>query len=305
MTATTPPKSKQRMDQATMANPDGLLLRTAYEPPFAALVPTGNKGLPPLGAADEEQRARLIALDEDVLRELLVYELLSDGPKLDAGKGFSSTAGLDTWSVDWSVGGSSIVRFTTNKIDKAAFDLAVKGISLDRGRLLDACLQANNPQVGLLVVLSALDFPPGRLTFTLAVVDALVDATMRLVNRLKLSMNVPRPSAWLLPSPKPLLPVPATSSYPGGHAAIMAALMSVLPKLVGANAAEASALSKLADRITADREAVGLHTKLDTEGGKQLGAAFGSALLLLATDSALSKERPLWALAFECARREW
>lgn len=305
MTATTPPNSKKRLDQATMADPDGLLLRTAYEPPFAALVPTGNKGLPPLGAADVEERARLIALKEDELRELLVNELLGDCPKLDAGKGFSSTTGLDTWSVDWSVGGSSIIRFTINKIDKAAFDLAVKGISLDRGRLLDACLQANNPQVGLLVLLGALDFAPGKLTFTLAVVDAIVDATMRLVDGLKLGMNVPRPSAWAPPSPKPLLPVPATSSYPGGHAAVMEALMSVLPALVGASAAEERTLSQLADRITTDREAVGLHTKLDTKGGQQLGAAFGSALLLLATDSALSKERPLWALAFECARREW
>lgn len=308
MTATTPPKSHQRLAQVQSQDVDDIVLRAAYlrmalVPPLALQDPFDALGL------DVEAQAlldQLKDLDPDALRGILIWDLSRYPMEVVTNGGWKGQDGLDGWSVSWKVDAEVLVNATKARQTKTTFDEAVEDVVTDPTCLGSGALHAGEPQFGLLAMLGAVSATPASLRLTIAVVDTVVAVTMAMVNRLKTSMKVPRPGNWdTAKKPVPLLPVPATTSYPGGHAAVMAALKVVLPKLVKLTLEQKRVLTTEATKIVEDRVRMGLHTALDGEAGTQLGDALGNALVRLAMDGALMKSCPLWAGVFALAQKEW
>ncbi|WP_348752661.1 hypothetical protein [uncultured Aquincola sp.] len=306
MTATTPPKSHQRLAQVQSQDVDDIVLRAAYLRTIPVLkTPAAALDLSALDADTLAIADEWKDLDAETLRGLLAWDLARHRPVHQTGTGWTAL-GLDAWSLDWTVDGKAVASAGGQSRQKSEFDEAVGKVQLDPSRLLEAALHASEPQVGLLVMLGALSAKPDAIRHTVAVVDALTSVTMLVVNRLKRGMNVPRPGDWDKGQPVvPLLPVPATTSYPGGHAAVLAALQVLLPALAKLDAAQTGQLETLARELTKDRVRMGLHTELDSTAGEVVGKALGNALLRLATDATVKKSCPLWAAAFALAQREW
>lgn len=306
MTATTPPRSHQRLAQVQSQDVDDIVLRVAYLGTISAIkTPADALDLSALDADTQAIADGWKDLDPDTLRGLLAWDLARHRPVHQTGAGWTAQ-GLDAWSLDWTVDGKPMAKAGCQSRQKSEFDEAVGKVHLEPGRLSEAALHAGEPQLGLLVMLGALSAKPDAVRHTVAVVDALTSVTMLLVNRLKQGLKVPRPSDWDNGQPiVPLLPVPATTSYPGGHAAVLAALQVLLPALAKLDAAQTGQLRTLARELTKDRVRMGLHTELDSTAGEELGDALGNALLRLATDATVKKSCPLWAAAFAVAQKEW
>lgn len=306
MTATTPPKSHQRLAQVQSQDVDDIVLRAAYLRTIPVLkTPAEALDLSALDADTFAIADEWKDLDAETLRGLLAWDLARHRPVHQTGTGWTAQ-GLDAWSLVWTVDGKELAKAEGQPQKKSDFDEEVGRVRLDPTRLLEAALHASEPQVGLLVMLGALSAKPDAIRHTVAVVDALTSVTMLVVNRFKRGMNVPRPGDWDKGQPVvPLLPVPATTSYPGGHAAVLAALQVLLPALAKLDGTQPDALRALAEEMTKDRVSMGLHTELDSAAGKKLGNELGNAVLRLATDATVKKSCPLWAAAFALAQREW
>jgi len=80
----------------------------------------------------------------------------------------------------------------------------------------------------------------------------------------------------------PLLPLPAHSAFPGGHAMQGAAVATVLQVLLRQK--PPPDLMELAARVAENREIAGLHHDLDTAAGLEAGRWFGGALFALAAE---------------------
>ena len=98
-------------------------------------------------------------------------------------------------------------------------------------------------------------------------INEAVQDTESIVIELKRRYNRPRPSV-VLPALHPVVPIPAYSSYPSGHATqsiVIAALMSeIAPK-------SENRLTALAVQVGCNREIAGLHYPSDTRAGFKLG----------------------------------
>lgn len=121
----------------------------------------------------------------------------------------------------------------------------------------------------------------------------LVGAAVLLANLasvgLKEAVDRPRPPARL-PEIETLVPMPASASFPSGHAAISFAaaivLCAALPKL-------APAFLLLAAAVALSRTYVGVHYPTDVVAGAALGLLVATALLLLVRALRRSRSRPM------------
>ena len=100
-------------------------------------------------------------------------------------------------------------------------------------------------------------------------------------------MGRPRPAAALEPDPEPLVDLPATYSFPSGHATVSFACATVLALAVPRLRVPLFVLAAL---ISFSRVYVGVHYPLDVLAGAVLGVAIAIALRTLA--AALRRSAP-------------
>jgi membrane-associated phospholipid phosphatase len=173
----------------------------------------------------------------------------------------------------------------------------------------DISFQAPVPSIVMALALG-MDADAGtasyRYAYTALLIDVIVDVVTAPVHRLKKLIRVPRPSdgVWSLNppiAPQPLT-VPGYTAYPSGHAAVSAALATVLAAL-GKNTSKANDLKKLALSVATNRERAGLHTDIDSTEGLALGEAMGKWMVDAATNHAAVF--PTWADVYNAAAAEW
>lgn len=208
-----------------------------------------------------------------------------------------------------------LLNLTVPPVVYASLDDAVSKVALQPNRLDDILIEAARPELMLLWSLQALRDATlaGRVQdfrWTLLVTDVVIDTVVSLVHRLKHGIGVMRPSQtdanWSQALGATLLDLPPYLAYPGGHAAVCAALAEVLGALACGETGQ-TALRELAREIGLNREAAGLHTKFDTDVGITVGQAIGKTLLA-AADRRTAADHPLylsWAAAMAMARKEW
>jgi membrane-associated phospholipid phosphatase len=140
---------------------------------------------------------------------------------------------------------------------------------------------------------------------TCLLVDVIVQVVTDVCLAVKGLLQVPRPcDSWghygkHVPA---LVPVPAFTAYPGGHAAVMAALLWFVADVTGAKPDEVDKLSLLGARIAGNRESAGLHIPSDTAAGWALGTHVARCLREMAKPGGQYKN---WNAVFEAACSEW
>jgi hypothetical protein len=119
----------------------------------------------------------------------------------------------------------------------------------------------------------------------------------------KLHFNVDRPSKHPDGATiQPVVPIPRHQSFPSGHASYSWALVELVMAILRFNPAQEEYLRALAERITLNRQAAGLHTQLDSDAGRQLGESIGRWLGAAAYDI---KNYPKWAALAGRAQASW
>ena len=117
-------------------------------------------------------------------------------------------------------------------------------------------------------------FDARRLPRTADLMARAGEAASAAMNRAKAVWNRPRPSA-VAPDLRPCLPVPATSSYPSGHAVLGMVYAGLLGRMLPEHR---PALFARARQYAGHRESCGLHFPTDTEAGYAAAAAIGAVL---------------------------
>ncbi len=115
-------------------------------------------------------------------------------------------------------------------------------------------------------------FDARRLPRTADLMARAGEAASAAMNRAKAVWNRPRPIA-VAPDLRPCLPVPATSSYPNGHAVLGMVYAGLLGRMLPEHRA---ALFARARQYAEHRESCGLHFPGDTEAGYAAAAAIGA-----------------------------
>jgi acid phosphatase (class A) len=136
-------------------------------------------------------------------------------------------------------------------------------------------------------------FDARRLPRTADLMARAGEAASAAMNRAKAVWNRPRPSA-VAPDLRPCLPVPATSSYPNGHAVLGMVYAGLLGRMLPEHRA---ALFARAREYAEHRESCGLHFPGDTEAGYAVAAAIGAVFPTPALDDIARTElRPALGL---------
>lgn len=136
-------------------------------------------------------------------------------------------------------------------------------------------------------------FDARRLPRTADLLARAGEAAAAAMNRAKAVWNRPRPSA-VAPDLHPCLPVPATASYPSGHAVLGMVHAGLLARMLPEHRA---ALFARARRYAEAREVCGLHYPTDTEAGYAAAAAIGAVLPTSALEEVARTElRPALSL---------
>ena len=136
-------------------------------------------------------------------------------------------------------------------------------------------------------------FDARRLPRTADLMARAGEAASAAMNRAKAVWNRPRPSA-VAPDLRPCLPVPATSSYPNGHAVLGMVYAGLLGRMLPEHRA---ALFARAREYAEHRESCGLHFPGDTEAGYAAAAAIGAVFPTPALDDIARTElRPALGL---------
>ncbi len=117
-------------------------------------------------------------------------------------------------------------------------------------------------------------FDAARLPRTADLLARAGETASAAMNRAKTAWNRPRPSR-VAPDLKPCLPVPATSSYPSGHAVLGMVYAGLLGRMLPEHR---DALFARARRYAEAREICGLHYPSDTQAGYAAAAAVGAVL---------------------------
>lgn len=129
----------------------------------------------------------------------------------------------------------------------------------------------------------------GRRTHTLALLDVIQTAVVRLEMLIKHHCLRPRPN-YLASQVQPIIQTPDHSTYPSGHAMEAFALASAAHMLMtpdknpdertAAHGIASAALPfRLAARISANRTVAGVHYPVDSLVGAQLGCFLGQAMM--------------------------
>jgi membrane-associated phospholipid phosphatase len=122
--------------------------------------------------------------------------------------------------------------------------------------------------------------------------------------------NRPRPSQ-LLPALLPSMEVPGHASYPSGHSTETHLIANLLQFVIGQANPAYHLLQPLADRISINREVMGLHYRSDSEGGVRLAELVTGALGYAATkglrEAEAKKERqdPILYKTLKASCLEW
>lgn len=117
-------------------------------------------------------------------------------------------------------------------------------------------------------------FDAARLPRTADLLARAGETASAAMNRAKTVWNRPRPSR-VAPDLEPCLPVPATSSYPSGHAVLGMVYAGLLGRMLPEHR---GALFARARRYAEAREICGLHYPSDTQAGYAAAAAVGAVL---------------------------
>lgn len=307
MTATTPPRSTRRLLLSDSPDVYGrLIAANDAEQVKASALQIVAINWPAMTADELSFDAKAKQLDPDVLRDLIVQDMRCTVNLVITVKSEFDQKGVDEWTVDWKPDPAVSMLHVEPAKSRPLFDAAVAAVQMDKSEWVKGCLHADEPHFSLAVLFGVLHkhhVAKKSVAYTLAVIDAVAVATMLLVNRLKMEINVPRPYGYPGANQyEPLLPKPTTSSYPGGHAAVMSAMVALLPTLIHASDVQMNVLIALADAIVREREQMGLHTSIDSTAGSSLGKVFGEALLSLAT---VPGGKSFWQSSFRQAQREW
>jgi acid phosphatase (class A) len=118
-------------------------------------------------------------------------------------------------------------------------------------------------------------FEPQRLRRTEDLFARLAEDATAAMNRAKDQWARPRPSR-IAPDLRPCLPVPATASYPSGHAVLGAFYAAILGHMLPERR---DVLWPRAVRFARAREICGLHFPSDTEAGYAAGAVLAATSL--------------------------
>lgn len=138
-------------------------------------------------------------------------------------------------------------------------------------------------------------------TFTGEVMDVVAHVHAPPIYVLKHLLNIERPHR-LDATIKPWISVPAHAAFPSGHSTYAHAMAVVLNALAGPG--DPSALLDLAAAVARRRELAGLHTRLDSAMGAELGQAIGKHLVEQATQGSAPELAP-WRILFAMAGQEW
>lgn len=128
-----------------------------------------------------------------------------------------------------------------------------------------------------------------------------------LVQDMKSLMDIPRPDDPVWGADRvvnPVLPAPRFRSYPGGHALQLALLAGLLRRIAGdsLNDGRSEQLTRMVDQMIDHRRLIGVHTQVDNDDGKALGAWIADRLVAAAGDQG---RFPRWSALFELACAEW
>lgn len=230
------------------------------------------------------------------------------------------------WKVDVGVGPSHVDLFV-KKAGKLFTTIDVAGAPVESIRDSIFHMKLESDEVRIRQILLQDESAPAYPAFAIALQDqvwhedpkrtnwmcTLINVVdwyaAQVVLGLKCRLQVPRPHTIDAEAPCPSpLKVPRYSSYPGGHATIVEALHVVLSDVICAHPTSDQnrwqndlKLRGLADRIAENRERAGLHTSVDTNAGKALGAAIGRALIKAGHETAFGD----WHIVYTAARQEW
>lgn len=307
-TSTTPPRSHNRLTVLMQPDPESMALRASHEVMALPFAISPHAVVFDKGRMDGPQREVLeqmtLKRDADAVRLLHLWELLPCVSLDTAGARWKADSGTDKWSVDMVFGGGTIVSCKQEAVLQSQFKAASEAVRTDPTRIRQIKIQEEAPYVGLLVALNVLNVRPWP-EFTLLLTDIVVFFLAAITHRLKFQLAVPRPYETEMGGPtNTLIDKPAYESFPGGHAAGMAALAEVLIAVTGASEAEANRFRPMAKLIACDRERAGIHTCLDTDSGLALGKAMGEGLVKLGR--APWGGGPMgWQALFMAAQLEW
>lgn len=210
----------------------------------------------------------------DVQLQLVVAEFLSrvsfnvDPTAFQVAADFAPLSG-QPWEI------ASLTRPTGPDIDSGPDGLSSARTQRATANAHIDAIVAQNAEVDSFV-LRCVGLWPQHHPATFLFARAVAIITSLVCQRFKHAFAVPRPHT-LDSTVAPLLPVPGHGSFPGGHATLAAALVTVLPAIW--KRADVAKLMTLVDEIALNRLRAGLHYQLDSDAGKLLGAGIGAVLL--------------------------
>ena len=298
--------------QDRAAQSQGSLISTEVAP--FRITPRKTAARASLTGDELARRAQLATLasnqtdNEDALRDLVVDKFML---RVDCVPPKDSK-----WDSQTGVGPSMITLYRDVKKKQICETIDVAGVPVetiqdsifhmrtDSQRQDQIKLQVSIPNVYLAVALTVDDQVRAgqeKVNWTCQAINCVGWFTTRTVLDLKKGLRVPRPWQISTDAPNPIIKVPCYTAYPGGHAAYLAALHVVLMDITGTNAKDASKFRGLPDRIAENRERAGLHTRVDTRAGWELGTALGHALVRWVD---LNDDMD-WAVIYKSAKAEW
>ncbi len=283
--------------------------------PFAIKVQGGTTPAS-LSAAEQARQQELstlnsdLAKNEDALRERVVAGLRRKAACTASGALWNDQTGVGPSTVTLYRGGATQKVFETIEIPGASLETIQDSIfhmRTDPQRLEQIELQVKFPHVYLAAALSAdarVLAEPNLVNWTCQAINCVGWFATALVIDLKCDLLVPRPRVISKEAPRPIIAMPDYSSYPGGHAAFLAALYVVLMDITGANPTQALQFRGLPERIAENRERAGLHTRVDTRAGWEFGTALGQAMLRWVNVNDDPNDID-WAVIYKSAKAEW
>lgn len=209
----------------------------------------------------------------------------------------------------------------SGELDKAGFDAKYKNVSRPTPSADDVTkikAEAPYPELALLLTLkrvatavqqtvsAANPWDPVPFQWLSMLTDVVADAVTVPIHVLKHRLQVERPE--FSTAGQTTVPTPPYAAFPGGHAALAAAMAVVLASLLDAPdlAKPNQPLGLLADGIADRRRLAGLHVKFDNESGDKLGRHIGKWLVgrVGAADGNGNLKFPSWTAVYELAKEE-
>lgn len=176
-----------------------------------------------------------------------------------------------------------------------------KMLPLVKPATLEMERQVDDPDLFVLLVAKDKMVNP-KMEHTFLLIDILLLAFGYLVYEAKALSGVQRP--WQLGNKQePSLDKPDHSSWPSGHAFVAGMMATLIHALCPG--VEKEDLRKAAWRVAVNRERGGLHTRLDTLAGLEMGGLLTLDLINGVANSATSRDAKSLAAILKAAKAEW